>query len=389
MIEIERQRTWAPIHYDQIAHNVEEVRKLIGKTKIMGIVKADAYGHDSVRCVKELQKAGVDFFAVACLQEAQRLRKAGIEEPILILGYTAPASFDELAAGKIIQSVVSYDYAKKLAAYGVEHGIKMPCHMKADTGMNRTGILYQDGRKDFDHIKEVYLMDGLDVQGIFSHFPVSDDLATDSKIFTRHQIDLFNELIERLKAEGINPGLRHIQNSYGILNYMDLGMDYCRPGLLYMGVTSDDTIEIASKPDFIPILEWKTKVSLVKDLPDGATVSYGRHYTCHGTRRIASLAVGYADGLPRSCSNKNLMVSIRGHLVPIVGNICMDQCMVDITGYDDIAEGDIVTIVGKDGDNVCTIDEISRKAGTINNETLCAITDRVVRIDENNELVKK
>ncbi|WP_276885930.1 alanine racemase [Allobaculum stercoricanis] len=388
MIEIDKQRTWAQIHYDRIAHNVKEVQKLIGNTKIMGIVKANAYGHGAVRCTQELKKAGIDYFAVACLSEAQQLRQAGIEDPILILGYTAPACFDELAQGHFVQSVVSYDYAKKLNAYGLAHNMKMSVHVKADTGMNRTGILYEDGQKDFEQICEVYWMKGLDVQGIFSHFPVSDDLGCDSKVFTENQIRLFNELVDRLKAQGIEPGLRHIQNSYGILNYKDLGMDYCRPGLLYMGVTSDDTIEIESNPDFIPILEWKTKVSLVKDVPDGATISYGRHYTCHGTRRIASLAIGYADGLSRMCSNQGLNVSIRGHLVPIVGNICMDQCMVDVTGFDDIVEGDVATLVGKDGDQICKVDEISRLAKTINNETLSAITSRVVRIDQNNELAK-
>ncbi len=382
MIETDDLRTWEEVDYDAIEHNVREIEKLIGKTKVMGIVKADAYGHNAVRCAKALEQAGIDFFAVACLAEAIELREAGIEEPILILGYTPPASFDQLIEYDLIQSLLSLDYAKKYAAYCLEHGVKGKGHVKVDTGMNRTGILYQPGARHYDQIKEVYGLDGLDVSGIFSHFPVSDDLGFESRTFTRQQIDLFEEVISRLKEEGIDPGLRHIQNSYGILNYFDLGYDYARPGLLYMGVTSDDQVPIASRPDFIPIMSLKTKVTLVKTIPIGATVSYGRHYTAEEPRKIASLAIGYADGLPRACSNRDLEISIRGHRVPIVGNICMDQCMADITGFDDIQEGDIATIVGKDGDQVMTVDQISRLAGTINNETLCAFSKRVPRLDK-------
>lgn len=373
-------RAWAEIDLDAIEHNVREIEKLIGDTKIIGIVKANAYGHGAAACARALRDAGVGFFAVACIQEALDLRRQGIDEPILILGYTPPARFGDLVENDLIQTLVGYDYACKLSDYGQAHGIKVKSHLKVDTGMNRTGILYQDKARQYEKIRDVYALEGLDVQGIFSHFPVSDDLGFESRNFTRHQIDLFNEVIDRLKQDGIDPGLRHIQNSYGILNYKDLGMDYCRPGLLYMGVTSDDEIPIATAPDFIPILSLKAKVTLVKTVPDGATVSYGRHYTCQGPRRIASLAIGYADGLSRACSNQNLMVSIRGHLVPIVGNICMDQCMADITGFEDIEEGDTAVLVGKDGGNILTIDAISRLARTINNETLSTLASRVDRV---------
>ena len=373
-------RAWAEVDYQAIAHNVAETQKLIGDTKIMGIVKADAYGHGAVACAKALRACGIDFFAVACLQEAKELREAGIEEPILILGYTPPASFAELARLDLTQSLLSHEYAKKLAAFGQEYDVDMKGHVKVDTGMNRTGILYQDNAKEYEAILEVYRLKGLEVGGLFSHFPVSDDLGEENSTFTKHQIELFEELCARLKNDGVNIGLRHIQNSYGILNYQDLGMDYCRPGLLYMGVTSDDAIPIVTKPQYIPILTLKAKVTLVKNIPEGASVSYGRHYIAKEERKIASISIGYADGLSRACSNQNLMVSIRGHLVPLVGNICMDQCMADITGLDDIQEGDVVTIIGQDGQNICTVDQISRRAGTINNETLSCLTKRVIRV---------
>lgn len=381
-------RTWAEIRLDQIGHNMEEVRRLCGKTDIIGILKADAYGHGAVACGKALQRADVEFFAVACIDEAIELREASISDPILILGYTPNARFDELIEYDLIQSALSKDFAHALSDYGQAHGTKMRVHVKADTGMNRTGLLYEANARHFNDFVEVFELPGLQIEGIFSHFPVSDDLAFDSREFTRSQMKLFDELIFRLQEKGYDTGARHIQNSYGILNYMDAGYDYCRPGLLYMGITSDDEVPIASQPDFVPILSLKTKVSMVKTIPDQATVSYGRHYTAHGPRQIASLAIGYADGLSRACSNKGLMVSIRGHLVPIVGNICMDQCMVDITGFDDIEAGDTAVLIGQDGDNVLKVDEISRKAGTINNETLSILTRRVKRIyfDEDGNL---
>lgn len=375
-----KSRAWAEIDYQAIGHNVAEIQKLIGNTKIMGIVKADAYGHGAVACAKALQACGIDFFAVACLEEAKVLRQSGIKEPILILGYTPPASFLELFDFDLTQSVLSKDYAQKLSDFALQNGLTLKGHLKVDTGMNRTGILYQDGAKHYEEALASYQLPALQIEGIFSHFPVSDDLGQESQSFTKHQIELFNELCTRLQNDGVDVGLRHIQNSYGILNYKDLGMDYCRPGLLYMGVTSDDEVPIASHPNFIPILSLKAKVTLVKNIPEGASVSYGRHFVAPSERRIASLSIGYADGLSRACSNKNLMVSIRGHLVPLVGNICMDQCMADITGFNDIQEGDIVTLIGVDGKNCCTVDQISRLAGTINNETLSCLSPRVLRV---------
>ncbi|MCF0245809.1 MAG: alanine racemase [Ileibacterium sp.] len=381
MLDTDALRAWAEVDYSAIAHNVKEVQKLMGSTKIMGIVKADAYGHGDIACAKALRDAGVDFFAVACMDEAVALRQAGIEEPILILGYTPPARFQDLIDYDLIQSVLSLDFARKLSQWAEKQGVKARGHVKLDTGMNRTGILYQENDRNFDELLEVYSLPGLRVEGIFSHFPVSDELEEESVAFTTRQMELFNEAVEKLKAAGVNPGLRHIQNSYGILNYGDQGYDYCRPGLLYMGVTSDDSVPINSAPDFIPILSLKTKVTMVKTIQPGATVSYGRHYTAKTPRRIASLSIGYADGLPRACSNQSLEVLIRGQRAAVTGNICMDQCMVDVTDIEGVQEGDIVTIVGKDGSETVTVDTISRLAGTINNESLTRLTKRVPRLD--------
>ena len=375
-------RAWAEIDYPAIEHNVKEVQKLVGKTKIMGIVKANAYGLGDIACTKALEKAGIDFFGVSSVDEALNLRNAGIQSDILILGFTPAEHFHYLQEENLVQSLVSKDYAVELNDWAKAHNCTLRCHCKVDTGMNRTGVVYQDQNKNIDDILFEYRLSNVRVEGIFSHFPVSDDLGMNSKQFTLHQIELFEEVIQILKEHEIDPGIRHIQNSYGILNYGDLGYDYCRPGLLYMGVTSDDTVEIASDPDFIPILSLYANVSVVKWLQPGQTVGYGRHFTVTKPTKIATMSIGYADGLPRLVSNKGLEVLVHGKRCPIVGNVCMDQCMIDVTDVENVQEGDVVCLVGQQGEEKVTIDEISRKAQTINNETLSAIAARVPRLEK-------
>lgn len=372
------ERAWCEVNLDAIPHNLQEIKKLVGNTKIMGIVKADAYGHGAVSCSKAMEAAGVDFFAVATLPEALELRQAGIRSNILILGWTAMEDMDQVTDHDLIQTIISPDYGRQLAAWGKAHGKKVRTHMKVDTGMNRIGLAWKDENKEWEAIRSLYLDENLAVEGIFSHYPVSDDLTEEAVAFTDRQTANFLDLTEKLRAAGIDPGIRHIQNSYGILNYGDLGMDYCRPGLLYMGVTSDDAVPIRSNPDFQPILSLKTVVTMVKTIQPGETVSYGRHFRAERPTKIASLAIGYADGLPRLCSNKQLEVLIDGHRVPLAGNICMDQCMADVTGLD-IRPGMTAVIIGCDGKETVTVDQLSRLSNTINNETLTRITRRVPR----------
>ena len=375
-------RAWVEIDYQAIEHNLKEIQKLVGNTKVMGIVKANAYGLGDIACTKALEKAGIDFFGVSSVDEALNLRNAGIQSDILILGYTPAEHFHYLKEQNIIQSLVSKEYAMKLNAWAKEQDAVIRAHCKVDTGMNRTGVMYQDENKHMDEILTEYQLSNVRVEGIFSHFPVSDDLGMDSRQFTKHQIELFEEVIQNLKDHQIDPGIRHIQNSYGILNYGDLGYDYCRPGLLYMGVTSDDEVEIESNPDFIPIMSLYANVSVVKWLKPGQTVGYGRHFTAIKPTKIATMAIGYADGLPRLVSNKNLEVLVHGKRCPIVGNVCMDQCMIDVTDVENVQEGDVVCLVGQQGSQKVTIDEISRKAHTINNETLSAIAARIPRLEK-------
>ena len=353
-------RAWTEIDYDAIAHNVEEVRKLVKKTKIMGIVKANAYGLGDVACAKALQKCGVDYFGVSSVDEALNLRNAGIQDNILILGYTPSMHFHYLHEQNIVQSLISIEYARELNAYAKENNVKIRCHCKVDTGMCRTGIVYQEQDKHIEDIYEEYRMENLCVEGIFSHFPVSDCLDENCKSFTTKQIQF----------QGIDPGIRHLQNSYGILNYPELEYEYCRPGLLYMGVTSDDQIPIQTNPDFIPIMSMYANVSLVKWIYPGQSVSYGRHFVAEKPTKVATMSIGYADGLPRLLSNQGFEVLVHGQ-----------RCkLIDVTDVDDVKEGDVVCIVGHQGNEVVTVDQISRTAKTINNETLTSISSRVPRL---------
>lgn len=374
-------RSWLEIDLSRISHNIKEVQKLLPSTsKIMAIVKANGYGHGDVECSRVMEQQGIDFFGVSSVDEGVRLREHGIQSPILVLGYTPPVHFHYLHEASLIQTLVSLEYAQKLNAYGRKHDIVIKAHAKVDTGMSRIGIVAQEHAYHIEDIKALYHMEHIAVCGIFSHFSVSDCLDEENCRFTDHQIALFDRVLADLRAAGIDPGTTHLQNSYGILNYPNLKYDYVRPGLLWMGVTSDDAVEIRTAPQFQPIMEWKANVSLVKEIQPGVTVSYGRHFKAKECTRVATLAVGYADGFPRSVSNKGACVLLHGKRVPIIGNICMDQMMVDITGLDAVQEGDVATLIGSDGEETLPVDELSRLAKTINNETLCWISQRVPRI---------
>ena len=375
-------RCWAEIDVRKIKHNVEEIHKMIpDTTKIMGIVKANGYGHGDVEIAQELMACGVDFFGVSSVDEALVLRVHGIQTNILILGYTPSMHFHYLKEHNLIQTLISYEYAQKLEAYASTEQITIRTHIKVDTGMSRRGVQCKEERWDIEEIKQMYQFEHLQVEGIFSHFSVSDGLdKEDDIVFTTNQIKLYDRVLKELKDSGIQPGLTHIQNSYGIINYPELHYDYVRPGLLYLGVTSDDAVKTNQHPDFQPIMTWKANVTYVKTIEKGSCVSYGRHFTATKPMRIATISCGYADGYPRIVSNLNKEVLLHGQRAKIIGNVCMDQMMIDVSHIEDVREGDDVVLFGYDGDVLLSVDELSRKCHTINNETLCWVSSRVPRL---------
>lgn len=376
-----KSRTWIEVDLNKVIHNTKVVDNLIGKTKIMAVVKANAYGHGDVQIAKLLQdELGIDFFAVSSVDEAVVLREAKITQQILILGYTPIEHFHYLHELDITQCLLSLEYAKKLNEYAKSKNIKINGHIKIDTGMSRIGIPCLDNNYQIDDVLAIYKLDNIQATGIFSHFSVSDSLdKEDDIVYTKHQIELFESVLNDIKSAGYDYGIRHIHNSYGCLNYFDLQYEYARPGIILLGNTSNDQDRLIQPIDLKPSLEWKANITLVKTLKKGSYLSYGRNYQAKKDMKVASLSVGYADGINRNASHHHAHVLIDGKRCEIIGNICMDQCLVDVSEVENVKEGDIATIVGKDKDEVVRIDELSRAANTINNESFTLISKRVPR----------
>lgn len=372
-----RSRSWMEIDLGRISHNVKEIHKLIPeKTKIMGIIKANGYGHGDVEVGKELVNCGVDLLAVSSVDEALKLREGGISVDILVLGFTPLEHFHYLIEENITQTVFSPAFKQSLSDYALANDCSFNVHIKVDTGMSRLGFQAHEDNYHIDEVYDVFETPGLNVKGIFSHFSVADSYESDDLSFTDKQIELFDRVLNDLNEKGLDYGVTHISNSYGVVNYPDLPYDYVRPGLLLLGVTSDNAIPINTNPQFKSIMEWKANVSMVKVVEAGASISYGRNFKTTKETKVASLSVGYADGYPRIASNTGMQVLVQGKRCNILGNICMDQMLIDVSDIDDVKQGDEVILIGKDD---LLVDELTRHAQTINNETFTSISKRVPR----------
>lgn len=375
----EKQRAWLEIDLTKVAHNVNEMHRILPKhTKIMGIVKDNAYGHGDIEMAKALEACGVDFFGLSTMEEVVRLREAGITSNMMLLSYTPLAYFDDLIQYNVIQTVVSYEHALALQALAKAKNVILPVHIKIDTGMSRVGIRYVEGQKLIHEILGVYALDHLQVEGVFSHFAVSDDLAMDRIAFTQKQIELYDEVIEIIIAAGHKKPMTHLQNSYGILNYPELPYDYVRPGLLHLGVTSDCAVAVHHPLDLQPVLSLKAQISMIKTIEPGSSVSYGCNFIAHHPMKVATVGIGYGDGYPRALSNTFTKVIINGHYCHVIGNICMDQIMIDVTHVECCVEDEVILIGAADHLEV-PIDQISEKTKTINNDVLCQLNTRLPR----------
>lgn len=376
-----KSRTWIEIDLEKVKHNTNVVQKRIGNTKIMAVVKANAYGHGDVQIARLLQdQLYIDFFAVSSVDEALVLRESGIYQSILILGYTPEMHFHYLHEQNLTQCLLSKEYAQKIDAYAFQQKVKIPGHIKVDTGMARLGIPCIDNNYRIDDIFSIYALENVEAVGIFSHFSVSDSMGKEDDIaYTNHQIQLFERVLSDLKKADIEYGVTHIQNSYGCLNYPELTYDYARPGIILLGCTSNDADVLKEEIDLHPSLTWKANISLVKEVKKGTNIGYGRNFIPALDCKIATLSVGYADGLNRNASHQKAHVLIDGTRCPIIANICMDQCLVDVSHVKNVQEGDEAVLVGTQKGNMITIDELSRCAHTINNESFCMLSKRVPR----------
>lgn len=358
----DKSRTWIELAQEALCHNVKQWQGLCkGKTKLMAVIKDEAYGLDSIIVAKELQRCGVHYFAVATLNEAIKLKKAGIKGDILILGATT--QLDLLRKYNFIQAVVDFDYAQRLN--DLKASIRV--HVAVDTGMHRLGIDYRNK----EEIEAVYRLPYLKVEGIFSHLAVSDSLKEEDILFTKKCKEHFDEVLDDLKDKRLNAGLTHLQSTYGVLNYPDWNYDLVRIGIGLTGILSND--EAVLQPiDLKPVMKLYSRVQSVKIVPANEAIGYGRTIAFNEERKIAVLGIGYGDGLPRNASG--LWVEIKGQKAPIVGRVCMDLCMVDVTGMD-VCFNDIALVLDEN-----KIMELIKKENTISNALLVGINRRVVRI---------
>lgn len=369
MKDYNKMRSWAEISFSALEHNFNEIKRLVGPNcKILVPVKADAYGHGAVEISKKLEQFGVDMLGVACLSEAIELRESGITKPILSLGYNDPEFADAIIDYNITQTVFDFETAELLSEASEARGKKITVHIKIDTGMNRIGFLWTDKSKEqsIGAIKRICALPGLYVEGLFTHFAAADD----NKKYTEMQISRMKDAIETLKTNGISFDICHCAASSGTIYYPQAHFDMVRPGLAIYGYASD-----AVEKGMRPVMTLKSRIAAVRKAEKGSCVSYGCTATLERDSLLALVMFGYADGFDRGLSN-NFKVIINGHRCNVIGRICMDVCMVDVTDFPDIKRGDEVEIYGENG----LIIEQSKLVGSIPNELLTRVANRVVRV---------
>ena len=369
-----QKRTWAEIPLENLRHNYEAIRKsLPADCRFLGVVKADAYGHGALPVSRLLQEAGADYLAVSCLDEALELRRGGITMPILILGHTPYEYTGTLIEENITQTVTCLAKALEYSAEAVRLGKELKIHIKLDTGMSRLGFLcagdyFEEG---VDNVIRSCRLPGLNPEGVYTHFAVSDEPGEDCEAYTRAQFKLFMDVIDAVKSRGgVEFLIRHCANSGATVSYPEMALDMVRPGLLLYGYGDS-----AGKLGLLPCMRLVTTVSTIKFYEPGTSVSYGRRFTTQRRTRMGVLAIGYADGLPRLISNK-CSFAAKGGFAPQRGSICMDMCMVDLTELPQVDVGSEVELFGPAN----SIYKLSDAAQTIPYELLCAVSKRVPRV---------
>lgn len=382
-----RKRFWAEIDVNAAEKNFNIIKsKLSDNTKLCCVVKANAYGHGAVYLSKLYERLGADYFAVSNIEEAMQLRNNGISAPILILGYTPTECASILAENNISQTVFSYSYAKELSRSAKSDGVSVKIHIKLDSGMGRIGFdCIHDSEKILDSVAEVCKMDSLVPEGIFTHFAMADE-GTDGREFTRLQYERFTNAIVALEKRNIRFDIKHCANSATTFDYPEYHMDMVRVGVVLYGLAPSG--KVGGCEELTPVMSLKSVISMIKEIDEGDTVSYGCTYTADKKTKIATAPVGYADGFWRSNATCGTEMLIRGQRVNIVGRVCMDQLMLDVTDIKGVREGDYITVIGSDKGERITADELAKNNGTIGYEMICSIGERVPRFYiRNHEIV--
>ena len=367
-------RCYVEISLEAIGHNIREVKKRLPEgVKLLGVVKANAYGHGAVPVASYLENQ-VDYFATATIEEAVELRENGISAPILILGYVSPSQYGDLVEYDITQTIDSYAQALALEKEAARQNRKAKAHLAVDTGMTRIG--FQVTEHDADEAAKIADLPHIELEGMFTHFSCADQ---EDKTYCSMQMEKYDKMTALLTERGVTIPLRHICNSAGIMEFDDHRFEMVRSGIITYGIYPSEEVK-KERLDLIPALSWKSHVIHVKEVGPGIGVSYGATYvTEKPMTRIATVSAGYADGYPRALSNQGCVL-IHGKKAPIIGRICMDQMMVDVTDIPDVQVEDVVTLVGTDGDETITIEEIANPAARFDYEMLCDISSRVTRV---------
>ena len=382
-------RAWVEINLDNIRHNFDVVKKTVNKnTKILCVLKADAYGHGAPFLCKEFEKLGADWFGVSNIDEAIQLRRSGADLPILIFGYTPPELAKKLVNYNITQSLFSKNYAHKLINICKENNIKIKSHLKIDTGMNRIGFLAQnndDINNSVQDILEINNYSEIDIQGIFTHFSVSDNISDN---YTQEQFKKFINLVNILETNNMSFDIKHCCNSGAVINYPKMHLDMVRAGIILYGLTPSENLN--QKINLKPVMCLKSIISQIKTIPENISIGYGRGYITDKKIRLATVPIGYADGYSCSFSNKAYML-VCGKKAKIVGKVCMDQLMIDVSDIPEAGENCEVVLFG-DNNSLLTIDNLVNIGSnlTVNYELMCLIGKRVPRYYyKNNKLIGK
>ncbi len=368
--------TVAEVDLGSIAHNIASLRRRVGQgVEIMAVVKADAYGHGAVQVAATALTSGASWLGVALVEEGVALRKAGIIAPILVLGQLFPSQARRALRYGLSCSVSTYEFAEALSVAATQEGKKGKCHIKVDTGMGRIGVPPWQASS---FVKRVAMLPNIEIEGIHTHFATAD---MDDRTYAREQLSRFLDVLEGVRKAGIEVQFRHAANSAACLAMPEARLNLARPGIAIYGLapsTSERFQQLKKELGLRPALSLKTRVCFVKRVPAGTPIGYGATYVTRDERTIATLPIGYADGLARGLSNRG-EVLIRERRLPIVGRVCMDECMVD-AGNLDIDVGDEVVLIGSQGGETITAEEVAERLGTICYEVLCSISKRVPRV---------
>lgn len=371
-------RAWAEIDLDALQFNIKSIKNNISKeTRIIAVIKTDGYGHGASPIARVLEEEEqVWGYAVATAEEAFSLREDRIRKPILILGYTFSYSYEQMIAEEIRSTVFTYEAARELSDIAVAAGKKCKVHIKIDTGMTRIGIHPDDSGVAL--LRQILELPGLEIEGIFTHFATADE-ADKTKAY--HQMTLFADYVKRVESElAVRIPMKHCSNSAGIAEMPEANMDAVRAGIILYGLWPSEEVRADGKIQLKPMLTLKSRVVYVKTVPQGQEISYGGTYTTTRDTRVATICIGYGDGYPRSLSNCGYVL-IKGQRAPILGRVCMDQFMVDVTDISSpVRVGEPVTLIGRDGDACITMEELGAVSGRFNYELACDIGKRIPRI---------